>query len=99
MHMLGEGQHESQTGTSVYRGFVELPVLMENWLPEKEFSTWGRVHYETGEPIPADLVDSIAAAQNYRLLTARPPLSFGLTPEIHGMATRSRSLRRRRWSS
>ena len=36
--MLGEGKYESQTGTSVYRDFVELPSqIMENWATEKEF--------------------------------------------------------------
>ena len=36
--MLGEGKYESQTGTNVYRDFVELPSqLMANWATEKEF--------------------------------------------------------------
>ncbi|MBR5819865.1 MAG: M3 family metallopeptidase, partial [Alistipes sp.] len=36
--ILGEGEFESQTGTSVYRDFVELPSqIMENWATEKEF--------------------------------------------------------------
>ena len=79
--MLGEGKYESQTGTSVYRDFVELPSqLMENWATEKEFLDLWAVHYETGEPIPADLVDRIAAAQNYLAAYSNVrQLSFGLT--------------------
>ena len=52
--MLGEGKYaESQTGTNVYRDFVELPSqLMENWATEKEFLDLWAVHYETGEPMP-----------------------------------------------
>ena len=79
--MLGEGKYESQTGTSVYRDFVELPSqLMENWATEKEFLDLWAVHYETGEPIPADLVDRIVAAQNYLAAYSNVrQLSFGLT--------------------
>lgn len=79
--MLGEGKYESQTGTSVYRDFVELPSqLMENWATEKEFLDLWAVHYETGEPIPADLVDRIVAAQNYLAAYGNVrQLSFGLT--------------------
>lgn len=79
--MLGVGKYESQTGTSVYRDFVELPSqLMENWATEKEFLDLWAVHYETGEPIPADLVDRIVAAQNYLAAYSNVrQLSFGLT--------------------
>ena len=79
--MLGEGEYESQTGTNVYRDFVELPSqLMENWATEKEFLDLWAVHYETGEPIPAEIVDRIVAAQNYLAAYANVrQLSFGMT--------------------
>ncbi|WP_418409900.1 M3 family metallopeptidase [Alistipes sp.] len=79
--MLGEGKYESQTGTSVYRDFVELPSqIMENWATEKEFLDLWAVHYRTGEPIPAEVVDRIVAAQNYLAAYANVrQLSFGLT--------------------
>ena len=79
--MLGEGKYESQTGTNVYRDFVELPSqLMENWATEKEFLDLWAVNYQTGEPIPAEIVERIIAAQNYlaAYLNVRQ-LSFGLT--------------------
>ena len=79
--MLGEGKYASQTGTSVYRDFVELPSqIMENWATEKEFLDLWAVHYKTGEPMPAEIVDRIVAAQNYLAAYANVrQLSFGLT--------------------
>ena len=79
--MLGEGKYESLTGTSVSRDFVELPSqIMENWATEKEFLDLWAVHYETGEPIPAEIVDRIVAAQNYLAAYANVrQLSFGMT--------------------
>ena len=79
--MLGRGKYESMTGTSVYRDFVELPSqIMENWAVEKEFLDLWAVHYRTGEPIPAELVEKIVASQNYlaAYLNVRQ-LSFGLS--------------------
>ncbi len=79
--MLGEGKYESQTGTNVYRDFVELPSqIMENWATEKEFLDLWAVHYQTGEKIPAEIVDRIVAAQNYLAAYANVrQLSFGIT--------------------
>ena len=79
--MLGEGKYESQTGTSVYRDFVELPSqIMENWATEKEFLDLWAVHYQTGEPIPAEIVDRIVASKNYLAAYANVrQLSFGMT--------------------
>ena len=79
--MLGEGRYESQTGTSVYRDFVELPSqIMENWATEKEFLDLWAVHYKTGEPIPAEVVASIVAAKNFLAAYGNVrQLSFGMT--------------------
>lgn len=79
--MLGEGKYESQTGTNVYRDFVELPSqIMENWATEKEFLDLWVVHYQTGEPMPAELIEKIVAAQNYLAAYANVrQLSFGIT--------------------
>lgn len=79
--MLGRGKYESLTGTNVYRDFVELPSqIMENWATEKEYLDLWAVHYQTGEKIPAEVVDRIIAAQNYlaAYLNVRQ-LSFGFT--------------------
>lgn len=79
--MLGEGKYESMNGTSVYRDFVELPSqIMENWATEKEFLDLWAKHYQTGEPIPAELVERIVAAQNYlAAYTNVRQLSFGIS--------------------
>ncbi len=79
--MLGEGRYESQTGTSVYRDFVELPSqIMENWATEKEFLDLWAVHYQTGESIPAEVVGSIVAAKNFLAAYGNVrQLSFGMT--------------------
>ncbi len=79
--MLAEGRYESQTGTSVYRDFVELPSqIMENWATEKEFLDLWAVHYQTGEPIPAEIVESIVAAKNFLAAYGNVrQLSFGMT--------------------
>jgi peptidyl-dipeptidase Dcp len=54
------------SGTNVYRDFVELPSqILENWALEKEFLDMFARHYQTGEPIPSDLVDKIIASRNY----------------------------------
>lgn len=77
--MLSNGTYPSLTGTSVYRDFVELPSqIMENWDKEKEFLDMFAVHYETGEKIPAELVQKIIASQNYLAgYLAVRQLSFG----------------------
>ncbi len=79
--MLAQGTYESLNGTNVYRDFVELPSqIMENWATEKEFLDLWAVHYLTGEPIPAEIVGRIVAAQNYLAAYANVrQLSFGLT--------------------
>ena len=79
--MLGEGEFGSQTGTSVYRDFVELPSqIMENWATEKEFLDMWAAHYETGEPMPAEIVEGFVAAQNYLAAYANVrQLSFGMS--------------------
>ena len=79
--ILGEGEFGSQTGTSVYRDFVELPSqIMENWLTEKEYLDMWAVHYETGEKMPEDIIERIVAAQNYLAAYANVrQLSFGMT--------------------
>ncbi len=64
--LLGRGAYESLNGTNVYRDFVELPSqLLENWATEREFLDLWAVHYQTGEKIPAELVEKIERAANF----------------------------------
>ena len=77
--MLSKCTYESLSGTNVYRDFVELPSqFMENWAAEKEFLDGFAVHYETGEKIPAELIQKIKDAKNFNSSTfCLRQLSFG----------------------
>ena len=64
--ILAEGRYESLTGTNVPRDFVELPSqILENWGYEPEYLNSFAKHYQTEEPIPAELIEKIVAAKNY----------------------------------
>ena len=65
--ILTKGKYESMTGTSVDHDFVELPSqIMENWCFEPEYLNTFAKHYQTGEIIPADLIEKIVKSQNYQ---------------------------------
>ena len=70
----------SLSGTNVYWDFVELPSqIMENWAVEPEFLNTFARHYQTGEPIPQELIDRIVASRNFNIAYACiRQVSFGL---------------------
>ena len=78
--ILAKGKYESINGTSVKRDFVELPSqIMENWAYEKEYLDLWAKHYQTGEPMPAELIEKIVAAKNYLVAYYNVrQLSFGM---------------------
>lgn len=54
------------SGTAVSRDYVEFPSqLNEHWLTTPEVLNQFAVHYETGEPIPQDLLDKIEKAATF----------------------------------
>ena len=69
--MLSKCTYESLSGTNVESDFVELPSqIMENWIKEKEFLDRFARHYETGERIPANIVEKLIATTNFNIGTA-----------------------------
>jgi len=64
--LLTRCTYEALSGTSVSRDFVELPSqLMENFAYEKQWlDTWA-AHYETGERIPAEMIEKIRASSTF----------------------------------
>ena len=78
--LLSDVTYNSLSGTNVYRDFVELPSQFnENYLTEKEFLDGFARHYETGETIPAELVEKIIASSQYHAAYACiRQLSFGM---------------------
>jgi peptidyl-dipeptidase Dcp len=53
-------------GTAVARDYVEFPSqLLEHWLSTPEVLNRFALHYQTGKPIPKDLVDRIDRASKF----------------------------------
>ena len=79
--MLAKGKHGSFNGTNVFRDFVDLPSqILENWAYEKEYLDLWAKHYQTGETMPAELIEKIIAAKNYLAAYANVrQVSFGMT--------------------
>ena len=64
--MLSDVTYPFISGTSVARDFVELPSqLYEHWLEVPEVLEKHARHVETNEPMPAQLLDRLVAAQNF----------------------------------
>ena len=78
--MFANTRFESLSGTNVWWDFVELPSqFMENFSIEKEFLRTFAFHYQTGEPLPDELIDRIVKSRNFMVATAcLRQVSFGL---------------------
>ena len=73
-HEFGHGLHgllsdvtfERLSGTQVLRDFVELPSqIFEHWIAEPEVLQRHALHWQTGAPIPADLVKRLQRAARF----------------------------------
>ena len=78
--MFANTTYRSLSGTNVYWDFVELPSqFMENYAIEKEFLNTFAFHYQTGEPLPDELIERIVRSRNFNVAYAcLRQLSFGL---------------------
>lgn len=64
--MFANTRFGSLSGTNVWWDFVELPSqFMENFALEKEFLHTFAFHYQTGEPMPDELIDRLIEGRNY----------------------------------
>lgn len=64
--MLSDCNYVTLSGTSVPRDFVELPSqIMENWAADPTVLKVYATHYETGEPIPAELLQKMENASHF----------------------------------
>ena len=69
--MFANTRFESLSGTNVWWDFVELPSqFMENYAVEKEFLRTFAFHYQTGEPLPDELIRRITKSRNFMAATA-----------------------------
>ena len=78
--MFANTRFESLSGTNVWWDFVELPSqFMENFSIEKDFLRTFAFHYQTGEPLPDELIDRIVKSRNFNVAYAcMRQVSFGL---------------------
>ncbi|MEO8895994.1 MAG: M3 family metallopeptidase, partial [Rhizomicrobium sp.] len=64
--LLSQVRYPRLSGTNVARDFVELPSqLFEHWLEQPQVLSRFARHHQTGEPMPADLMDKLMAARHF----------------------------------
>lgn len=64
--MLSDVTYPSLSGTSVFTDFVELPSqLYEHWQEQPQVLQQFAKHYQTGEPLPDDLLKRFIAARKF----------------------------------
>jgi peptidyl-dipeptidase Dcp len=64
--LLSDVTYRSLSGTNVVRDYVELPSqLLEHWLSTREVLDRYARHYQTGEPMPEDVVGRIRASLTF----------------------------------
>ncbi len=65
--IFSQVKYEALSCTNVYWDFVELPSqFMENYATEPEFLATFAYHYQTGEPMPEELIQRIRESRNFQ---------------------------------
>lgn len=83
------------SGSSTERDFVEAPSqIMEHWTWQPSVLARFARHHETGEPLPASLVEAMVRARNLNIaLTTLRQVQFGvLDMGLHGEGAAERDL-------
>jgi len=66
--LLSSVTYPKISGTNVATDFVELPSqLYEHWLAQPEVLRRFALHYQTGEPMPEQLLQRLLAARNFNI--------------------------------
>lgn len=85
--VLGRTEMAGHAGTTVKRDFVEMPSqILEEWLWKPEILNMISGHYQTSEPLPAQLIESKVKARQFgfgyfalrQMFLARMSLEFFL---------------------
>lgn len=78
--MFANTRFSSLSGTNVWWDFVELPSqFMENYSLEREFLNTFAFHYQTGEPMPDELIQRLIDSRNFGVASGcLRQVSFGL---------------------
>ena len=64
--LLSQVRYPRLSGTNVARDFVELPSqIFEHWLEEPQVLSRFARHYQTGAPMPAELMKKLSAARHF----------------------------------
>ena len=64
--ILGATHIASFSGTNVKTDFVEMPSqMLEEWVSDKEILKRISQHYQTGQPMPDELIDKILALKHF----------------------------------
>jgi len=83
--ILSQASLQDFAGTSVERDFVEAPSQMfENWVWDADvLATFAR-HYQTGKPLPRDLLDRMVSAQHLNSgLWAQGQIWLGMIDHVY----------------
>lgn len=65
--IFSQVRYEALSCTNVYWDFVELPSqFMENYATEAEFLNTFARHYQTGDPMPQELIQRIRESRNFQ---------------------------------